>query len=673
MAWGEGLRSTSGQIDFKPSDQTSGMRLNQIGLGIATLGPSDNLHVNGNAIIGDALSVGTSTLTPGTLTAENLTVNNLLKFSVLSEHPSQASEGSVYMNTDGQIYTYINGAWSPLISKPVRYNRGMVKLNTNWVTVTLDQNYQSMVVIATPTNAFLKTPVTTRIKNANGNSFEIKLQRMDGSVAALSDDRRVYYFAIEEGVYTPEEHGLKMEVVTYSSNVTDYKGSWIGERRAYQQTYENPVVLGQVMTANDVNFSIFWSKGSAISMAAAPTLLYTGKHVGSDPVTGRADETIGYIVIEAGRQRHRNLTVSANVGPVTIGGADYPSSSYSLSGPSFTRSAIVSMATMNGDDGGVPFFREFESAAAISANQLLLSVDEDTLVDAERDHAPEIIAYMVFEDTPIKMERGVVTVSSDYSTITTIHHYKNPIVLATLVNTQTEPLCTRIRAISGNSFELRAQQMSPSSNLITGANVHYMVIEAGVYDYATYGVQMEARRHAGITVNNSSNWAGTITTYSQTYSSPVVLGNIQTESNVGFSVFWSRSAQTLGDAPSAANILVGLSKLQDTTARANTETAGYLIIEDDHNTMDGIQFIASKGANNVPGFDNATATYNIGKTIQVAIATMTGIDGTDGGTAIFKNINPAGTTSLKLVVDEDQFVDSERSHASEQIAYLIFY
>ena len=48
-------------------------------------------------------------------------------------------------------------------------------------------------------------------------------------------------------------------------------------------------------------FSVFWARGADSSSPPSSDALYVGKHVGEDPDPIRSSETIGYIVIEAGK------------------------------------------------------------------------------------------------------------------------------------------------------------------------------------------------------------------------------------------------------------------------------------------------------------------------------------------------------------------------------------
>ena len=84
--------------------------------------------------------------------------------------------------------------------------------------------------------------------------------RADGQSGSMTLD--VSVVVVEEGVYTVAEHGVTMEAVTYNSTVTAENNNWAVESRSFQNTYTTPVVVGQVMSYNDANWSVFWSRGS---------------------------------------------------------------------------------------------------------------------------------------------------------------------------------------------------------------------------------------------------------------------------------------------------------------------------------------------------------------------------------------------------------------------------
>ncbi|MEL7020116.1 MAG: S8 family serine peptidase, partial [Bacteroidota bacterium] len=216
----------------------------------------------------------------------------------------------------------------PIDDSGVRFEKGqLLAVDDNWQTVELIHNYQSMIVIATVRLPNTDTnPVVTRIKNATGNRFDIKLQNPSGaSVGSLVVD----YFVVEEGIYTETEHGIKMEAVKAWSTKTASRNDWILERRTYQNNYQSPVVLGQVMTNNDARWSVFWASSSSRRNAAPEqNKLAIGKHVGEDLNSDRADEQIGYVVFESGIQEINNTKFYTALGADKIRGVSNSTNGY---------------------------------------------------------------------------------------------------------------------------------------------------------------------------------------------------------------------------------------------------------------------------------------------------------------------------------------------------------
>ncbi|HUF64156.1 MAG TPA: Ig-like domain-containing protein [Verrucomicrobiales bacterium] len=262
-----------------------------------------------------------------------------------------------------------------------------------WMTVTLDRSYDSMVVIATPQYSNTQVPVVPRIQNAMGNSFQIRLARLDNVASPPIVVAPVHYVVVEEGVYSAAVDGIKMEAVRYTSTLTDRKSSWNGQNRSYQQPYSNPVVLGQVQTSNDARFSVFWARGSNSGNPPSSTQLWTGKHVAEDPVTARVDETVGYIVIEAGTGNVGEYDYSAFVGADTIVGMENtPPIQYAVSGIADPVAAVASSAAMDVNDGGWPVLY---GTTPLTTTSIALAIDEDRLSDNERSHATEQVAVLV--------------------------------------------------------------------------------------------------------------------------------------------------------------------------------------------------------------------------------------------------------------------------------------
>ena len=277
-----------------------------------------------------------------------------------------------------------------------------------WKTITLNKNYDNMVVSATPviTNTADK-PAVVRIRNANGNSFQMKVQNpSDESLSGY----RVHYFVVEEGVYSQADHGIKMEAYTFTSTITAGRSDWSRESQSPSNSYTNPVVLGQVMTANDPDWSVFWaSSGNAISNPPTSNDITAGKNVAEDTDVNRSNETIGVVILEAGNGTMDGLEFYANLGPDITGGVE-GSGGYDnpISGLTQPGTTVAAMATMEGNNGG---WAVLYGSNPVAATTVKLAVEEDQIRDSERAHISERLGYIVFND-------GVINPGPQDQTIT---------------------------------------------------------------------------------------------------------------------------------------------------------------------------------------------------------------------------------------------------------------
>ncbi|CRI62969.1 exported hypothetical protein [Thiocapsa sp. KS1] len=276
---------------------------------------------------------------------------------------------------------------------PVLHHEVANGVGANWQTVTLPYSYTNPVVVASVQypNATAK-PVVAQVRNATGKQFELRVQ--NPSNQALTDTYSVHYTVVEAGVYTQAQHGITMEAVKFTSSNTNYKGAWWQqEARTYANNYIAPVVLGQVMSTNDPRWSSFWARGDTKDFAPNPTKLSASKHVGEDTIKTRANELVGYLVIESGSGTVDGVGYHAGVSTASIqgiGNAPPYSVPYQIGVPAST--AVVTSAGMKITDGGWPVLF---GTNPLANGALSLAIDEDQITDAERSHGSEQVAYLV--------------------------------------------------------------------------------------------------------------------------------------------------------------------------------------------------------------------------------------------------------------------------------------
>ncbi len=255
-----------------------------------------------------------------------------------------------------------------------------------WQNVSLPITYTDMVIVATARYTETAEPMVARIRNAIGDGFEVRLQ--SASAAPIAGSFDVDYIVMEAGTY--DGGAGRFEAAKYLSSLTDENNSWVGEARNYGQTYVQPVVVGQIMSASDAGFSAFWASDGVVGNPPSPTTLHTGLHVAEDPQASRQSEVVGYMVFEAGTGNLGGFDYQAGLGANTVAGiTDAAPYTYGLLLDA--NRAVLSSAGMNGGNGGWPILY---GSDAVQGSTINLAIDEDTLGDTERAHTTEQVAFV---------------------------------------------------------------------------------------------------------------------------------------------------------------------------------------------------------------------------------------------------------------------------------------
>ncbi len=271
----------------------------------------------------------------------------------------------------------------------VTLETGSVVAGGSPVTVNLANTYASPVVVCSILYQNNGLPVVARVSNVTATSFDVRLQNPSGAGVAAEV---ISYLVVEEGVY--DVNGVRFEAQTYVSTVTDRKSSWNGQAQSYGQSYTNPIVVGQVMSENDPDWSFFWCRGSSRQSPPSSSTLRTGKGVGEDPDTTRVNEVVGFIVFEAGAGTLGGVEFEAGLSNDSIRGVGNSppyTAGFSAAFSGAPEVGVVTQAAMDGNDGGWALHWNAPSSTA-----LFLAIDEDQLSNNERRHTTEQVGYVVF-------------------------------------------------------------------------------------------------------------------------------------------------------------------------------------------------------------------------------------------------------------------------------------
>ena len=286
--------------------------------------------------------------------------------------------------------------WQP----PLQFEHGIIaNADNNWRKIDLEKNYRSPVVIATPEYEQDSPPLVTRFRNASDESidhnyFDFKLERLDGLTDPIKPIN-VHYFVTEAGIYNEAHHNAKFEAIKFKSKKIDRAGSWVGTTRPYVNNYTSPVVLGDVQSNVDLDFSIFWSRGKTAFDPPDSSTLFVGNHVGEHQDTTRSNETLGYLVFESQPEQVAGQTLLAGLGASSVQGIDdLPPFSYPIAGVAEPSVAIVKQSGMKESDGS---WAVLHGPNALSLNNIDLTIDQDQLKDSERANPGEQVSYLVID------------------------------------------------------------------------------------------------------------------------------------------------------------------------------------------------------------------------------------------------------------------------------------
>lgn len=277
-----------------------------------------------------------------------------------------------------------------------------------WKNITLENTYTTPVIACTynlPSVA--SNEAVVRVQSVAG-SFQVKVQRpLDVNAVTASD---VYCLVSESGSYT---YPIKYEAHRVTSTGTNNGSNWnvaemvdVSASPNKVQSYNSPVIFGQVMSYSTANFSVFWSSScSSRTSTATDTSVCVGKHTGQVVPASPITETLGYFIVEEGDYIQASSYVSIQLGTDIVKGiGNSPPYTYALN-----RSYSYGVATQSAMDGGNGSWAVLYGSSPLGT-QISLGADEETVAgDSTRKHTSEQVAYWVME--PITKNYADLTIN----------------------------------------------------------------------------------------------------------------------------------------------------------------------------------------------------------------------------------------------------------------------
>ena len=270
----------------------------------------------------------------------------------------------------------------------------------------------------------------------------------------------------------------------------------------------------------------------------------------------------------------------------------------------------------------------------------------------------------------------VNAVGGAWKTVPLSNTYTDPVIACTynLPSISHNEAAVRVQKV-GSSFQIKAQRPETGTD-VTASDVYCTISESGSY---TYPVKYEAHTISSDATNYGSNWDSSqmedvsAAPYKlQSYTQPVVIGQVMSYNNEVSSTFWTNSCGNRNTNPTNTGICVGKHTGMVTPNHPNPETLGYFIAEQAEYSMANAYIKIALGADSVAGTNgSAPYSYSLPRSYSYATATQSGEDGGNGSWAVFYGTSPISSV-LQLAVEEETVTgDATRRHTNEQIGYWV--
>ena len=249
-----------------------------------------------------------------------------------------------------------------------------------------------------------------------------------------------------------------------------------------------------------------------------------------------------------------------------------------------------------------------------------------SFTDGQPDSDNLFVSKADFAGAQTGLRTGVISgvTNAGWTTVTPGPAYASMVIVATpAYDAASPPLVTRIQNVGARTFQIRVQRVDGLTTAITGIDVHYMALEEGVYTQAEHGITMEAVKYTSTVTDDNNSWVAEVQTYSNTYTNPVVVGQVMSYNDSAWSTFWSRGGSRT-EPPSSTDLRVGKHVGEDPVTTRLYETVGYVVIEQSNGRIGDISYTSAVGADSIQGVlrtehSRPAPKFRVGQTLKIGL------------------------------------------------------
>lgn len=507
-------------------------------------------------------------------------------------------------------------------------------INSNWNTVTLNNDVPDPVLIAGPPTFNGPDPGVVRIRNVAPHSFEAKFQEWaykDGTHTA----ENMPYLVISKGRHTMP-NGSIWEAGTFSMSGT---GTW------------SLHTFGQ-------------------AFSAVPALFLTIQtYNGADPVTVRAKDVTktGFKAAMFEEENKMDGHIPEVIGYLAIYS---PGLSGSIVGASSGDKRYILQAQ--------PVDHRFTPVLSSS-----FKIEEEQSADSETNHVSEILNILAVEhaifaqdvttsgadtaairripaDTGSALEWGTVNgIDHNWTRVLLGRDYSDPVVVTKPVSLNgSDPGVVQVRNITHNSFELRFKEWLYKDGYHTQERVFYMVADSG--SRTSGGLSVQAGKfNTSTLITDSWNSLWFVTPFSST---PAVFTALQT-SNGG------DPAMTHVRTCTANGFYITMDEEEKIHDSGHCmETVGWIAVEKGSGTAAHNRSIVVMTGSTNHEAHNINFGHTMNRRFPVVISDMNTTNGADPATVRYQDLD---ASSIKLLLQEETSADTETIHTTETLSLFV--
>jgi hypothetical protein len=315
-------------------------------------------------------------------------------------------------------------------------------------------------------------------------------------------------------------------------------------------------------------------------------------------------------------------------------------------------------------------------AAGETSKTITVDIQNDSLVESEETFSLKLnnpqgltiqddtgVGAIVSEDvpTPVVMgETGRFTgVNHELQTITFQNTYTNPVVFAQpLSRNGMNTAVVRITDITANSFSFFVDEPSSYDGFHLYEDFSFMVMEAGTWSLENGATIQVGAINTNANVNN--NWQN-VQFGGDFSNTPAVLTQVQSDNGDDF-------VRTRQQNASADGFSLGMEKEESLVNSAySEEKIGWLAMTSGVGDWNGFTYQAANTGNNVT---DAWSTVNFAPDFKEAPQLLANVSSYNDSDSVGLRYRRIDDVKVDIMLDEDEGLDSERTHGAESVSFL---